>query len=400
MSSLAAVREEFVAVARDRERTGLLVAYALLFVVTDAYAQVLPLHYRAVGVSIAALGVAKSAGNAVEAAASTPVGILADEGDRAAIAVATGGLMAAVLAAFPFAASALTLGALVVAYAAARLAFGVAATPLLSESFADGSEGVGWAVRDVGIYAGGAVGTAGAGVIVARLASVRPVFLALVPAALALAAVVASTHRPSLAVGVSRRDLLAGWPPNPVASIRAISRPRVLVRFLAVKLLGGLGTGLSLFLLPVYAVDLGVAASTFLLAFGGAHVASIPFTLVGGVLTDRLDRKRLFVGNYAVETAMLGAFALAGGGALFAVGLALFVLQTTFEPAVLAYFFDQFDDEESGRAWGVTGTVARGVGVVAPSVGAATYEIDPGLTFGAGAAAMAGATLVALTLPD
>ncbi|MEF8773778.1 MAG: MFS transporter [Halobacteriales archaeon] len=400
MSSLSAVREEFLAVARDRERAGLLAAYALLFVVTDAYAQVLPLHYRAVGVSIAALGVAKSVANAVEAAASTPVGILADEGDRAAVAVATGGVMAVVLAAFPFAASAVTLGALVVAYAAARLAFGVAATPLLSESFADGSEGVGWAVRDVGIYAGGAVGTAGAGVVVARVAGVAPVFLALVPAALALVAVLAYTHRPTWDLGVSRRDLLAGWPPNPVASIRAISRPRVLARFLAVKLLGGLGWGLSMFLLPVYAVDLGVAASAFLLAFGAAHVASIPFTLVGGMLTDRLDRKRLFVGNYAIKVAMLGTFALAGGAPLFAVGLSLFVVQTTFEPAVLAYFFDQFDDDESGRAWGVTGTVARGVGVVAPAAGAAIYEVEPGLTFGAGAAAMAGATLVALTLPD
>ncbi|MFB6068984.1 MAG: MFS transporter [Halobacterium sp.] len=150
----------------------------------------------------------------------------------------------------------------------------------------------------------------------------------------------------------------------------------------------------------MYAVDLGVDASAFLVVFGAAHLVAVPFTLAGGVLTDRLPRKPLYVGNYAIEVAMLAAFALAEGAVLFFAGVALFVLQTTFEPAVLAYFFDQFGDDEAGRAWGIDGTVARGVGVLAPALGAALYGVEPRFAFGAGAVAMAGATLVALGLPD
>ncbi|MFB6068889.1 MAG: MFS transporter [Halobacterium sp.] len=247
MPRLGGLREAFAAAVRDRERAGLLAAYLLLYVVTDASQQVVPLYYQAVGVSVGALGVAKSAGNLLEAVASTPVGVLADSADRASIVLVAGGALAVVLAAFPFASSALALGALVVAYALARLAFSVAATPLLSASFDDGSEGVGWAVRDTAIYCGGALGIAGAGVVVAEFADVWPVFVALVPAVLALVAVVAYTHRPTFALDVSPRSLVADWPPRPLASFRATSRPRVLARFLAVDFLGGLGMGMCFY---------------------------------------------------------------------------------------------------------------------------------------------------------
>lgn len=385
--------------ARDRERAGLLVAYLLLFVVTDAFNQVLPLYYEAVGVSVAALGAAKSVGNLVEAVASTPAGVLADTADRAGIAVVTGGVLAVVLATFPFVTTPLTLGALVVLFAVARLVFGVAATPLLSESLKSGSEGVGWAVRDVAIYGGGAVGIAGAGVVVARLADVWPVFFALLPAVVATSTVVAYTHRPAFAGVGDVGGVLEDWPPNPLASFTAISRPGVLARFLAVDFFAGLGMGVCFFLLPVYAVHVGLDASTFLLGFGASHLVSIPFTLAGGVLTDRLPRKLLYVGNFSVEAVMLGVFALADGAVLFAVGVGLFVLQTTFEPAVLAYFFDQFEDDEEGRAWGIDGTVARGVGVIAPAAGGVVYGVEPRLAFAVGACSMVVATFVALTLP-
>lgn len=399
MSTWGTLRDEFAAAVADRQRAGLIVAYLLLYVVVDGYAQVIPLYYRSVGVSIAAFGLAKSAGNAVEAVASTPAGVLADTADRAAVAVVTGGVLAAVLVAFPAATTALTLGALVVVFAVARIVFEVVATPLLSESLADGSEGVGWAVRDVAVAAGGAVGIGGAGVLVARLGGVSGVFLALAPAAVALVAIVAVSHRPSFRFEGSLGALVAGWPPNPLASFRTISRPWVLARFLGIQFFAALGMGLCFYLLPVYAVDLGISPSDFLLAFGAAKVLSIPFTLAGGVLTDLVTRKWLYVANFALDVLMLSALALAGGAPLFLVGLGFFVLSTTGKPALLAYFFDQFDEDESGRAWGIEGSVIRGVGIVAPAAGAALYGIDPSLAFGAGAVSLFCATLVALTLP-
>jgi predicted MFS family arabinose efflux permease len=172
------------------------------------------------------------------------------------------------------------------------------------------------------------------------------------------------------------------------------------LRFLVVDGFSALGMGMCFYLVPVYAVDLGIGAGAFLLMFGGSHLFAIPFTVAGGVLTDRWNRKALFVGNYAIEVAMLAAFALAGGKPLFVVGIALFVLQTTFEPAVLAYFFDQFEESEAGTAWGLDGTVTRGIGIVAPPIGAAVYGVQPRSAFVAGTVFMTLSTVVALTLPD
>jgi MFS family permease len=156
-----------------------------------------------------------------------------------------------------------------------------------------------------------------------------------------------------------------------------------------------------------------------LAAFAAYGVAAAPVSLYGGGLADRRSRKRLYVANYAAEAAMLAGFALAAGvpgvvaasptaadplarwfgPALFAVGLALYVAQTAFEPAVLAYFFDRFDDDVVGRAWSVEGVVAKAAGVVAPVAGGALYAVTPRLPFVVGAALLAGAAGVAVTLP-
>lgn len=400
---VGAVRDELVAVVRDRQRAGLFLGYLLVFVVTDAVAQLLPLYYAALGVPVAALGAAKSVGNALEAVAAGPTGALADRVDRAAIAVVAGAALAVVLAGLPLADSAVTVGALVVGFGLARLVFTTATTPLLSASFEDGSEGVGWAVRDVGLYLGGGLGIVGAGVATRLLGGVGPAFLVLVPAVGLLVAVLVRTHRPSLPrpSGATLGRLLAGGleRPTPLATLRSLSRPWLLARFLALKLFANLATGVSLYLLPVYALDRGVGAELFLLVYGGLQVVSIPFTVAGGLLTDRTSRRALHAGNYAVETVMIAVLAVADGPLLLWAGLGVYVLQTTFEPAVLAYFFDRFAEEEAGTAWGVAGTVARGAGVLAPALGGVLYGVAPRLPFLVGAAAMVPAVLVALTLP-
>ncbi len=126
--------------------------------------------------------------------------------------------------------------------------------------------------------------------------------------------------------------------------------------------------------------------------------------MVGGVLADRLSRKRLYVINFLTEAAMLAAFAgtaLAGVETVaFVAGLALFVLQTAFEPAVLAYFFGVFPESERGRVWGVDGTVARAAGLLSPVLLGWLYGIDPQLPFLLGAGLVATGTVVATTLPN
>jgi hypothetical protein len=210
----------------------------------------------------------------------------------------------------------------------------------------------------VGIYLGSAVGLGLSGVVVGSLGGVGIAFPALVPVVAVLVGLLWWLHAPDFGAGPSLRGLTPDWPPRPLDAFRDMSDPGLLARFLLVKLLVNLGMGMSFYLVPVLALDLGFRAEQFLFVLGVSHVFAAPLSLLGGIATDRLPRKYLYVGNWAVEAVMLAAFALAGGPVLFGVGIALFVVQTRFEPAVLAYFFDQFEESESGRAWGLIRIIA------------------------------------------
>jgi len=147
--------------------------------------------------------------------------------------------------------------------------------------------------------------------------------------------------------------------------------------------------------------DLGGAQ--FLALFSATFLASAPLSLIGGIATDGVDRKRLYVGNFAVEALTLVAFGLvalpvagpAAGLPLFLVGTALYVCQTAFEPAVAVFFFDAFDDDEAGRAWGIDGMASKGAGIVAPTAGSLLYARVPAAPFVAGAVLLVAATAVA-----
>jgi len=247
---------------------------------------------------------------------------------------------------------------------------------------------------------------------VAATSNVGAAFVPLFVVALAAAAVLWRRRDgavPAGAVLASAREALTDA--APLSAFRAVSDWSVLARLCAVEALAVLGAGMSLFLLPAYAVVVGVPVGAVLFLFAAYNLLAAPVSLYGGGLADRRSRKSLYVANYAAEAAMLFGFALAAGvpvpgvGAavgipLFGAGLALYVVQTAFEPAVLAYFFDQFEEGEAGRAWSVEGVVAKAAGVVAPAAGGALYNVAPRLPFLVGGLLMGGATLVAVTLPD
>jgi MFS family permease len=413
--AFARVRSVAAPLVGDRELRAYCLVFAVVWFAGEAYTQALPLYFQELGISLAVLGVARSAGSIANLLTAVPVGLLADRVDRATIAAVACASFGVLLAALPVARTSVLVGAAVVAVALARQFVGSSVTPAISEAVDSDRAGLGWGLRDVGIYGGSAAGLVVASAVTTQAGSVSVAFLPGGVVAL-LAAVVLWTRvadhtiprspRPREWVG-SLRDALAGV--SPLEDVRAVSNLRVLGLFCVVEAFVTAAGGLSLFLLPAYAADAGFAPAVVLGLFAASNLLGAPLSLVGDVLTDRYSRKWLYVGNYATETLMLGVFAAAGTGfgvptvgarPLFALGLALFVVQTAFEPAVLAYFFDQFADGEAGRAWSVEGVVARATGILAPAAGGALYTVDPRLVFLTATALMGAGTAVALVLPD
>lgn len=392
---------------RDSEFRVLFVVFALHMAVAEAYGQALPLLFGALGLSAALLGVALSLASAVEVVLSPLAGVVSDAADRLTVTTFAVGLLGIVLGSFLVVSSAAGAVALVVLYAVGNRFFNTSAMAAVNETLEDGFEGFGWGVRDVGLYLGGAVGVGAGGVVVATFGDVRFVFGVLVVVVGLLGAVLWRASDPGGTDRESDRGLrtaLARWrtavtATGVVESFRAVSEPWTLARLLVVDGLVGLGVGMSLFLLPLYAAELGIGAGRYLLLFSGSLLLAAPLSLVGGVLADAVEQKWLYVGNATVEAAMLFAFALTGSARFFLVGLALYVIQTAFEPAVVAYIFGLFDDDEGGRVWSLDGMVSKAIGAVAPAVGGFLFGVEPRLVFLAGGVLTLAGALVATTMP-
>jgi len=126
---------------------------------------------------------------------------------------------------------------------------------------------------------------------------------------------------------------------------------------------------------------LPLSAGALLVAFCYDYLAGLPVTMTG---LDWLLVASLYMFGALGLGALLGApgqvahywgqfrtnrVAVACLAFLTAfVGIGLFVLQTTFEPAVLAYFFDQFDESEAGTAMAFAAMAGLGVVTLALTV--------------------------------
>lgn len=390
----------------ERELGALLLTVTLLGVATEAYHRALPLFVRSVGIPVAVLGLAESLAAGAQAVASTPLGILADRVDRATLAGVGALALAVLLGLFGLigSGSALWLVVLVVLIAVVRLAASNSLTPLVEATLGERS-GLGWGFYGAAVYLGGAIGLAIASLVIGETLAwdIQSVFLVVVPALCLGVVVLWRVHSPSLSIGAIRPQASTDTPlpqrPDIIGAFRNVSRPRALLGLCLADALVTTGTAGSLFLLPLLAVDLGVSAETFLLGFGASLLAGAGLSLIGGMLADRVHSKRIYVANFVAEVAMLTAFAFAGGAPLFAIGVALYTIQTAFESGYIDYLFSLFEEEETGRVWGLNGTVSKTAATLGPAGGGLLYGIDPHLPFAAGALLVGLGTVVAAGMP-
>lgn len=396
---VALVRTAFGELRSNADLQVLFLAYGGIWFVTDLYTQLVPLLFQHLGIAASVLGLAWSAVAAVEILFSPVTGVVADEYDRMTVGAVACLLLAGLFGLFAVVEQVAGIVTLMVLIGALRLLLGNTATAAVSENLPDAIDGMGWGLRDACLYAGGALGLAGGGLFVARTERPAGAFLLVVPVLLSLAGLFGSRGTFARPARRSLPDPEVLSPASVRERFREISNWVALRRLLLAKLLAGLGIGGTMFLLPVFAVDLGVGSGTYLLLFAASNLAGVAVSLVGGVLSNVLDTKRLYVGNFAIEAAMLLTFAATTTTWVFVVGLGLFAAQTVFEPAVMAFFFEQFADEEAARAWSVSGLVSKSASLVAPVLGGVAYTVSPRLTFAAGGVLTALAAVAGATVP-
>ena len=127
----------------------------------------------------------------------------------------------------------------------------------------------------------------------------------------------------------------------------------------------------------------------------------LPSVLVapmGGVLADRMDRRRLMIWSCALRAAGLLVLAAAAAAeappaVLVAFAVADTILLTPYRPAALALLPSLAPGEDLPRANAALGGVIQVTWVVGPAVGAAAVVVSPAFAFALAALALAGAAL-------
>ncbi len=191
-------------------------------------------------------------------------------------------------------------------------------------------------------HLGAAVGPLIATALLLRGWALRDLFLlTALPAALSLA---------SIAIFVRNPDAPGSAAPASLSLAPFDARFR---RFLACAALFTLGAGADAFLI-LRARDCGVADEYIPLFWSGVNVSRMLLSLPGGILSDRLDRRRVILAGWLIHVAVFCGLAFTGSLGVFLLLLALYGVHHALTEGVLrAFVTDLVPAEQRGTAFGL-----------------------------------------------
>lgn len=289
-----------------------------------------------------------------------------------------------------------------------RLGKGVRSAPrdaLIADSVAPSARGYAFGLHRSADNLGAVVGPLVAWVILGLgWADLRGLFLwSAVPGAIAVALVVALVHERRPARRAATADALGGASPSPAEERAPVSPQKMapgslgspLRRYLVVLFIFTLGTSTDAFLL-LRASQLGVPTALVPILWAMLHVVKSGLAVVGGGLSDRLGRRPLILGGWAVYAAVYLGFAFASAQwhawTLFLVYGLYFGMTEGAEKALVA---DLAPSTRRGAAFGWFNLVV-GIGALPASVifGIVWDAAGPPAAFAMGAAIAATAAVL------
>lgn len=373
-------------------------ALALVSFLTDVASEMiyplLPLFLSTVlGTTAAGLGVIEGMAESLSSLLRLPAGWWSDRVGRRKPLVVLGYGLAAL--ARPLVGLAQLTGQVLAIRLTDRFGKGIRSAPrdaLIADSVAPEDRGYAYSVHRAADSLGAVVGPLIAWVLLSsHRVDLRQLFLwAAVPGLLSTLVVVGVVRETA-----SRRPVHAAVAPLPLRARLDGSLGGTFWRYLAVLFVFTLGASSDAFLL-LRASQLGVATALLPILWATLHVVKSSSTVVGGVLSDRLGRRPLIVGGWAVYAATYLGFAVAErqwqAWALFLVYGLYFGATEGVEKAMVA---DLVPSHRRGTAFGWF-NAALGLGALPASVlfGVVWERVGPSAAFLMGAAFAAVATVL------
>lgn len=359
-----------------------------------------------VGASAAALGVIEGLAESLSSLLRLPAGWYSDRIRRRKPLVVVGYAVAAL--ARPLIGLATTTGQVLAIRLTDRFGKGVRTAPrdaLIADSVLPSQRGYAYGVHRAADSLGAVVGPLVAWMVLTLgWVELRGLFLwAAVPGAISVVLVLWLVREQRVTVPVSRPAEERAMPPDaPLGAPPKAALGSTFWRYLAVLFVFTLSTSTDAFLL-LRASQLGVPTALVPILWAMLHVVKSSSTVIGGAMSDRIGRRPLILGGWAVYAAVYLGFALASESwhawALFVVYGLYFGATEGTEKAMVA---DLVPAARRGTAFGWF-NAALGLGALPASVlfGIVWERLGAEMAFAMGAAIAGLATVLFVSIvPD
>lgn len=364
------------------------------FFVDDLLMKAFPLYIKHLGISSFWWGYILSGASLIGFFIIPPIGALADKHGRKPIlflSLSLAGLTLLGIMVSPYAFIIIGLMALI---PITRSINNITVNPLLAHSESQNERGFVFGVRDVFLHAGAALGTFAGGWFLAASYSDNSFFHIYLTALFFLLLtgfiVYFFKEKTQSPIGDEFREGL-------LKSFKEINDKKPLFALSLLQVLRGFYPPLIAFI-PILGAEIGLKSSHIMYVIASSTGVTALLSLVGGKLSDLLNRKKMYLTDIFFDLLILSALIFAQNIYVFGLGLGLMAINSTFYANVNAYIYDIFEESQASRAVSILSSTEKMVGVFAPAIIGFLWGVDRKIAFSLGIVGSGVALLVGMYL--
>ncbi|WP_242296882.1 MFS transporter, partial [Bacillus cereus group sp. BfR-BA-01326] len=234
--------------------------------------------------------------------------------------------------------------------------FNISANPLLAYSVSSEERGLAFGIRDVFLYAGTSFGLLFSGVLISYG---FPLIFVCLSVLMSFSFVFIS--------------YLSGGAKNSknnkyesiFSKINKIKEKKNLFICCVVAFLAAFSSGV-MFLIPLKGKSIDISSDFILYSFAGSSIIAALLSYVGGKVTDKFNRRKLFLLNLFLSFILYITIFFSSDLISFSFSVILIGILYVFAPVFPVYFFDLFEQEEGELAWGILATISLIGEMIAP----------------------------------
>ncbi|ONG71194.1 hypothetical protein BKK42_04290 [Bacillus cereus] len=327
--------------------------FFVYFFVIDAYEALLPLYLKEIGIGASILGGIVFFANLIRILSSVLVAYIGDAKRTIFFTMIILFLSISSLIFFKNGAVIVILSVLILS---TKSPFNISANPLLAYSVSSEERGLAFGIRDVFLYAGTSFGLLFSGVLISYG---FPLIFVCLSVLMSFSFVFISY------LSGGAKNSKKNKYESIFSKINKIKEKKNLFICCVVAFLAAFSSGV-MFLIPLKGKSIDISSDFILYSFAGSSIIAALLSYVGGKVTDKFNRRKLFLLNLFLSFILYITIFFSSDLISFSFSVILIGILYVFAPVFPVYFFDLFEQEEGELAWGILATISLIGEMIAP----------------------------------